>query len=100
MLLKKLITNNVEELLYLQNVAKKYGNKLMICHVLRYTEFYKKAKEIILSGKNGEVVTVQMQERVSMGHNSVSFIRGKWAKEEVCGSCMLLAKCCHDIDLI
>ena len=30
----------------------------------------------------------------------MSYIRGKWGNEEKCGAPMLLAKCCHDMDLI
>lgn len=100
MLLEKPITNNPSELMKLYDVAKKHNNKLMICHVLRFSKFYVMAKEIINSGEIGEVVHLETQERVGVGHNSVAFIRGKWNKEEECGSTMLLQKCCHDIDLI
>lgn len=100
MLLEKPITNNAKELLYLQDVANKYGNKLMICHVLRYSDYYRVAKEIINSGEIGEVVNIETSERVGVTHNCISFIRGKWNDEEKCGSSMMLAKCCHDIDLI
>jgi predicted dehydrogenase len=31
---------------------------------------------------------------------AVSFIRGKWGSEAKCKSSMLMAKCCHDLDLI
>jgi predicted dehydrogenase len=43
---------------------------------------------------------METSELVGVSHSSSSYIRGKWNKEEVCGSGMLLAKCCHDIDLI
>ncbi len=100
MLLEKPITNNPYELKKLRDVVRKHGNKLMICHVLRYSEFYRVAKEIINSGEIGEVVNVETTERVGVAHNAISFIRGKWANEQECGSTMLLAKCCHDIDLV
>lgn len=99
MLLEKPITNNAKDLLAFYGVVKQYGNKVMICHVLRYSEFYKTAKEIINDGEIGEVVHVETQERVGVAHNAISFIRGKWNREEECGSSMLLQKCCHDIDL-
>ena len=35
-----------------------------------------------------------------MAHASASYIRGKWNNREKCGSSMLLAKCCHDMDLL
>ena len=65
LLLEKPITNNAEELLSLYNVVKEHGNKVMICHVLRYSEFYKTAKEIINSGEIGEVVHV---EKIGRAH--------------------------------
>ncbi len=99
MLLEKPITNNAKDLKKLRDVVRKYGNKVMICHVLRYSEFYKTAKEIINSGEIGEVVHVETTERVGVAHNAISFIRGKWKDEQECGSTMLLQKCCHDIDL-
>ena len=100
LLLEKPITNNVQDLLKLKAVADKYHNKVMICHVLRYADFYKEAKKIILSGEIGEVVHIETTERVGVAHNCISYIRGKWNNEQECGSTMLLAKCCHDIDLL
>ena len=43
---------------------------------------------------------MQLSERVGMAHFIDSFVRGKWGKESVCGSPLLLAKSCHDMDLI
>lgn len=99
-LLEKPLTNNEKELNLLKEVAEKHGCKLLVCHVLRYTPFYRKIKEIILSGEIGRVVNISTTERVGVFHSSVAFIRGKWNKESTCGSSLLLAKCCHDIDLI
>ena len=100
MLLEKPIVNNREELLRIHDVAKENHCRLMICHVLRYAEFYRKIKELILSGELGEIMNIQTSERVGAFHSSVSYLRGKWASEKECGSSLLLAKCCHDIDLI
>ncbi len=100
MLLEKPITNNAEELLKLQKVVETYHNKVMICHVLRYSDFYRTAKEIVNSGRLGNIVHIETNERVGVVHNCISYVRGKWNNEQVCGSTMLLAKCCHDIDLI
>lgn len=100
MLLEKPITNNAQDLMRLKKVADEHHNKVMICHVLRYSPFYRKAKEIINSGKIGEIVHIQTNERVGVAHNCISYIRGKWNNEEECGSSFMLAKCCHDIDII
>ena len=41
-----------------------------------------------------------MAEQVSYFHESVSYVRGKYASPEICGSGMLLSKSCHDIDIM
>ena len=41
---------------------------------------------------------IHTTENVSYHHMAVAFIRGKWRREET--NPMLLAKCCHDLDLI
>ncbi|MCQ2449107.1 MAG: Gfo/Idh/MocA family oxidoreductase [Clostridia bacterium] len=100
MLLEKPITNNRADLLKIRDVAKQNGCKLMICHVLRFTSYYRKVKSLIDSGVLGRVMNIQTSERVGAFHSSVSYIRGKWNSEKNCGSSLLLAKCCHDIDLV
>lgn len=100
MLLEKPLVNNKSDLLYLKSVAEQNNVKLMTCHVLRYAPFYRKVKELIASGTIGKVQNIQTSERVGAYHSSVSYVRGKWASEAECGSSLLLAKCCHDLDLI
>lgn len=100
MLLEKPIVNNRKDLLELYRISRENGCKLMTCHVLRYAPFYRKIKELILQGELGEIVNIRTDERVGVFHSSVSFIRGKWNRESECGSSLLLAKCCHDIDLL
>lgn len=100
MLLEKPLVNNKKDLLYLKEVAKKNNVKLMTCHVLRYAPFYRKIKEIVSSGEIGKIQNISTSERVGAYHSSVSYVRGKWNSEKQCGSSLLLAKCCHDIDLI
>lgn len=100
MLLEKPFAVNETEMWQLQKVAQETGRKVMICHVLRYAPFYAAIKERLLSGEIGDVINIQCTEHVSYHHLAVSFVRGKWGNEEKCGAPMLLAKCCHDMDLI
>jgi predicted dehydrogenase len=72
---------------------------VMLCHVLRYTPFFLAVKRVIDSGALGQVVTVAWRENVSSLHYSHSFVRGNWAREAD-SSPMILAKCCHDLDLL
>ena len=100
MLLEKPIVNNEKDLMEIRGAARENGCKLMICHVLRFSPFYRKIKELILAGEIGDIVSIETGERVGYAHSSMSYIRGKWNKESECGSSLLLAKCCHDMDLL
>lgn len=100
MLLEKPVVNNRAQLLDIQRTAEKNGCLLMVCHVLRYTPFFRAIKEILLRGEIGEIIHMESSENVGVAHASNSYIRGKWNSAEKCGSSMLLAKCCHDLDLL
>lgn len=100
LVLEKPITANLEELLDIERLAKKKGVQILVCHVLRYTPFYRTIKEILDSGKIGKIINMQLNEHVWCGHFVNAYVRGKWRSEKACGSGLLLAKCCHDTDLI
>ena len=99
-LLEKPFAVNEEEMETLVKTARECGRKVMICHVLRYAPFYKTIKEELLRGTIGEIINIQMTEHVSYHHMAVSYVRGKWASEKLCHAPMLLAKSCHDLDLM
>ena len=100
MLLEKPFAVNPEELKELVDVVKETGRKVYICHVLRYTDFYSEIKQRLLNGDIGDVISIQLDEHVSYHHMAVSYVRGKWRSEKTCFAPMLLAKSCHDIDLM
>ena len=98
-LLEKPISPDQQELLHLLSVTRETQRVLMICHVLRYAPFYVAVRERVLNGEIGEIVSINSTERVSYHHMAVGFVRGKWRKRAESNP-MLLAKCCHDLDLI
>ena len=100
MLLEKPFAVSEDEMRRLLAVIEKNGNRVMICHVLRYSPFYIAVKKRILSGELGDIINVQMAEHVSYHHLSTSYIRGKWANSDKSKTTMLLAKSCHDIDVM
>ena len=98
-LLEKPISPSVRECLDLQRRAEEKGTQIMVCHVMRYTKFYRKLKELIDSGVIGDVVHVTHTENVAYWHYAHSYVRGNWHKTAD-SSPMILAKCCHDTDLL
>ncbi len=99
-LLEKPFSVNEKEARELVEAAKKYERKVMVCFVLRYAPFYRKIKDLILAGEIGDIISIQTNEYVSYHHMSTSHVRGKWNNSDRCHSSMLLAKCCHDIDIM
>lgn len=98
-LLEKPVSGKKEEYTELCDLAVRNKVLLIICHVLRYSNYYSKIKEIIASGEIGDIVTINHTENVGYFHFAHSFVRGNW-RDEFTSTPSILAKCCHDIDLI
>lgn len=98
LLLEKPFAVNEAEMNVLAEAAERCGRRVVICHVLRYTEFYRAIKR---AAKGiGDIISIEMCEHVNYHHMAVSYVRGKWRSEKICFAPMLLAKSCHDIDIM
>jgi predicted dehydrogenase len=100
MLLEKPFATNEEEMWQLVEAARQYDRKVIICHVLRYAPFYAAIRQQVLDDVIGPILNVQTIEHVSYHHMVVGYVRGKWANTNYAHSSMLMAKCCHDLDII
>lgn len=100
LLLEKPIAPNREDARRIRARAEEHGRHVMVCHVLRYAPFYRRIKELVAEGAIGRVTALQMAEQLSYYHQSVSYLRGRYADPAVCGSGLLLSKCVHDIDIM
>ncbi|MDO4866110.1 MAG: Gfo/Idh/MocA family oxidoreductase [Clostridia bacterium] len=99
LLLEKPASTTAEECEALAELAARLGRRVVVCHVLRYTVFFQTLKKLIDEGVIGDTVNVAAFERVCYWHQAHSFVRGNWRNsEESC--CMILAKCCHDLDIL
>lgn len=98
LLLEKPISPVLEECQEIVRVANECKKMVVVCHVLRYTPFYTKLKEVIDSGMVGDIVSVMAIENVGYYHHAHSFVRGNWRNSDMT-SPMILQKCCHDMDL-
>lgn len=99
LLLEKPIAPEAEECKKIADYAEENGVKVVICTVLRYTDFFIQLKEIIDSGKIGKVMSINHEECVGNVHQSHSFVRGNWGNSKE-SSVMFLQKSCHDTDIL
>ena len=123
-LLEKPMATKLEHCKEIVQVCQDSHVLLAICHVLRYLPAVKKIKDLIENNVIGKLVSIQHIEPigknnknyismiqssrfvfvfclacVGFSHFAHSYVRGNWHNEDQ--SCFsLLAKCCHDLDLI
>ncbi len=99
LLLEKPAAPTPEQCYQISKHAQKHDVKVLVCHVLRYTSFYKAAKKFIDKGNVGDIKNITHTEGVGNIHMSHSYVRGNWRKASE-STPMILAKCCHDTDLL
>ena len=98
-LLEKPMSPVLSENLRLVQKAESTGRLLQICHVLRYTPFWRALREVAQSGALGRIIHVTHHENLRFTHMAHSFVRGNWRRRETSGP-MILSKCCHDFDIL
>ena len=99
LLLEKPVSPDIAECLAIEKKAREKGLKVLVCHVLRYSNYYKRIHDILASGVLGDIMLIKHDEHIAYWHFAHSYVRGNWRREEET-SPMLLAKCCHDLDLL
>jgi predicted dehydrogenase len=99
LLLEKPIAPTPAECVRVVEAAERAGRLLQIGHVLRYTPFYEAVHAIVASGALGEIVHLDLKEHVAAWHMTHSFVRGRFRNRAIAAP-ILLAKSCHDLDLI
>jgi predicted dehydrogenase len=98
-LLEKPMAPTPQECVEIVEAAERGRRLLGIAHVLRYAPFFVAIRDQILSGRLGDVMSVDWRENLAYWHYAHSYVRGNWANTTR-ASPMILTKCCHDLDLI
>ena len=99
MLLEKPMASSLADCEAIAAAGRKAGTIASVCHSLRYNDVYSAVREVLRSGRIGDIVSVDQLEAVEHIHQSHSFVRGNWSNEGR-SAFMLLAKSCHDIDIL
>lgn len=98
-LLEKPIAPTPEGVEAVASAAASSSGRVSVSHVLRYTPFFKTAKRLIDEGRIGRLLVIDQEEHIGYWHFAHSFVRGNW-RREADSSAMLLAKACHDLDIL
>jgi predicted dehydrogenase len=98
-LLEKPIAPTEEECRNILAKAKETGRIVGVCHVLRYTPYFRELKEILDANMIGEVISIQHLEPIEYIHMSHSYVRGNWRNSKV-ATPIILAKSSHDTDIM
>lgn len=98
-LLEKPISPSPKECIEIQKKADALGRQVVICHVLRYTTFFSKIKDIVDSGELGKIISINHSENIGNYHIAHSFVRGNWRNSDE-SSPLIMQKSCHDMDIL
>ena len=98
-LLEKPMARTLDGAVEIARTSSHLGKKVMVCHVLRYTAFYRKIRELMHSGIIGEIVGIEAKEDIGYFHMAHSFVRGNW-RNSTNTAPIMLTKSCHDLDLL
>ncbi|WCR24881.1 Gfo/Idh/MocA family oxidoreductase [Paenibacillus thiaminolyticus] len=98
-LLEKPMSPVAEECIRIEQAALAHRRVLTVSHVLRYSPFWSGIKHCIEAGEVGTIATIQHSEYVGYRHMTHSYVRGNWRNSDE-SSPMVLAKSCHDLDII
>ncbi|QRV85526.1 oxidoreductase family, NAD-binding rossmann fold protein [Ceratobasidium sp. AG-Ba] len=98
-LCEKPMATTPEECVRMADVVEKAGIIFGMCHILRYSKYNQALREMISSGRYGDLVNVVHVEPVGHYHFAHSYVRGNW-NQEAKSSFSLMTKSCHDIDIL
>jgi len=98
-MLEKPMAVSIADCLSISQAVRSSGVMLAVGHVLRYAPVNVQIKQIVQSGVLGQVCNIQHLEPVGYYHFAHSYVRGNWSHEQQ-STFSLMAKSCHDIDLL
>lgn len=98
-LVEKPISPTREGIARMLAAARESDATVTVAHVLRYTPFFRAVRRILDAGDIGELVSIAHTEHIGYWHFAHSYVRGNWRRAEA-ASPMILAKACHDLDLL
>lgn len=98
-LLEKPIAPTEQECRMILEKALETNRIVGVCHVLRYSPYFRELKEVLDAGLIGDIISVHHMEPIEHIHMSHSYVRGQWRNSKT-ATPIILAKSSHDTDII
>ena len=98
-LLEKPVSPSLEECLAIRDKAQENNRIVAVCHVLRYSPYFRELHAMLRAGAVGELVSMQHLEPIQFEHMAHSYVRGNWHNADATTP-IILAKSCHDLDIL
>ncbi|PCJ60596.1 MAG: oxidoreductase [Planctomycetota bacterium] len=95
---EKPIATNLEDCKKILIAKEKFGKQFMLGFTLRYSNHYRKIKELLDSGEIGDIISLEFNETIHFDHGG--HIKCCWRGQKQFTGTHLLEKCCHDVDLV
>jgi predicted dehydrogenase len=95
---EKPLATTIEECLAIVKAHAESGLQLAMGFCLRYALLYRRAKEILKSGRLGKVISIAANENINPGHGA--YIMSQWRRHKEIAGPHILEKCSHDLDIL
>ena len=95
---EKPLATSIEDCEAIYEAHQKTNLKFATGFVLRYAPLYRKAKELLTSGKLGKLLSIDANENIAPDHGG--YIMRNWRRYTKLAGPHILEKCCHDLDLL
>ncbi len=94
---KPVVTTEAQTYALLRLLSHGADSRILIGLVLRYTTLYQDTMAAIRDGTIGEISSIEASEHIKPSHGA--FFMRDWRRYQGYSGCLLLEKCCHDLDI-
>jgi predicted dehydrogenase len=95
-LLEKPLDASWEKICAVVEFARAYAGPVVVCHVMRYTPLFRRAKALLDQGVIGKLRSVRFTQNCYYGNGMFH----NWRRERSKGGTMMIEKATHDLDLM
>ncbi len=95
---EKPLATTIDDCRSIYQAHQKSGKLFATGFVLRYAPIYRKAREILASGRLGYLIAIDANENIAPAHGG--YIMCNWRRHTAEAGPHILEKCCHDLDLL